>query len=80
MLLFISKTIYPPPTSIIFFGTLSNFKAPVDETIIFSSISIPGKEAGTEPVAITVFSDCINVSLFFSSLIEISFYNFFLFF
>jgi len=37
-------------------GTFSNFKAPVDETIIFSSISIPGRDTGTDPVAITVFS------------------------
>ena len=34
-------------------GTFSNFKAPVDESIVFSSISIPGSETGTDPVAIT---------------------------
>jgi len=38
-------------------GTLSNLRAPVEDTIIFSSISIPGKETGTDPVAIIVFSE-----------------------
>jgi len=36
-------------------GTLLKDKAPVDETIIFSSIFIPGKDAGTDPVLITIF-------------------------
>ena len=36
--------------------TFSSFKAPVEETIVFSSISIPGNDIGKEPVAITVFS------------------------
>ena len=52
---------------------VSSTGAPVEDTITFSSISIPGKDTGTEPVAITVFSDTITVSLFLSSLIKISF-------
>jgi len=54
-------------------GTCSNLSAPVDETITFSSISIPGNDTGTEPVAIIVFSVCIIVSLLLLSLITISF-------
>ena len=64
---------YPPPTTTIFFGTCSNLSAPVDETITFSSISTPGNDTGTEPVAIIVFSVCIIVSLLSLSLITISF-------
>ncbi len=45
---------YPPPMITNSLGTLSNDKAPVEETIIFSSIFIPGKEAGTEPVLIII--------------------------
>ena len=41
---------YPPPTIIIFLGTASKERAPVDEIIIFSSKSIPGIEIGSEPV------------------------------
>ena len=29
--------------------------APVEETIFFSSIFIPGRDVGTEPVPITIF-------------------------
>ena len=58
---------------LIFFGTLSSFNTPVDETIIFSSKSIPGKDEGTEPVAIIIFSANIDVSFLFTSFIEISF-------
>ena len=36
-------------------GTLSKDKAPVDDTIFFSSISIPGNEDTVDPVAITIF-------------------------
>ena len=46
---------YPPPIIIRFFGTLLKLKAPVEETMIFSSISIFGKEDGLEPVLITIF-------------------------
>ena len=35
--------------------TLFNDSAPVDEIIFFSSISTPGSEAMSEPVAITIF-------------------------
>ena len=37
------------------FGVCSKDNAPVDETIVFSSITIPGKDVGTEPVLITIF-------------------------
>ena len=37
------------------FGTFLKDSAPVDETMVFSSIFIPGKEVGTEPVLITIF-------------------------
>ena len=40
-----------------FFGTLSKDKAPVEEIIFFSSISIPGKDETADPVAITIFLD-----------------------
>jgi len=45
----------PPPISVKFFGTVFNDKAPVDETINFSSILIPGTEITSEPVAIIIF-------------------------
>ena len=50
----ISNPIYPPPMITNFLGTLLNDKAPVEETIIFSSIFIPGKEVGSEPVLIII--------------------------
>ena len=50
-------------------------KAPVDETTTFSSNSIPGKDTGTEPVAIITLSVFIKVSFWLSSLIEISFFD-----
>ena len=50
----ISNPIYPPPMITNSLGTLLNDKAPVDETIIFSLIFIPGKEVGSEPVLIII--------------------------
>ena len=38
-----------------FLGIFSKDNAPVDDTIIFSSIFIPGKDVGKDPVAITIF-------------------------
>ena len=46
---------YPPPITIRSLGTLEKDNAPVEETIFFSSISIPGRDVGEEPVAITIF-------------------------
>ena len=37
------------------FGTFGNTSAPVEETIFFSSISIPGSETTSEPVAMTIY-------------------------
>ena len=39
------------------FGTLFSDKAPVEEIIFFSSISIPGSDVTSDPVAITIFLD-----------------------
>ena len=50
------------------FGTLSKDKAPVEETTFFSSISMPGNEVTSEPVAITIFFALILVLLFSSRL------------
>ena len=41
--------------------------APVEDSICFSSNSIPGNDAGSEPVLIIIFSASIIVSFFFSS-------------
>ena len=38
-----------------FFGTSLKDKAPVEDTIFFSSIFILGNEVGTDPVLITIF-------------------------
>jgi hypothetical protein len=45
----------PAPTTTSFFGTLSSSRAPVDDTMTFSSISIPRRGATSDPVAITMF-------------------------
>ena len=50
-----SNPIYPPPITTNSFGTFSKDKAPVEETILFSLILIPGKDVGIDPVAITIF-------------------------
>ena len=44
-----------------FLGTELKFSAPVEDTIIFSSISMLGRETGTEPVAIIAF---LNLKFF----------------
>ena len=44
-------------------GTSEKDRAPVEDTIFFSSISIPGKDVGEEPVAITIFFALILVFL-----------------
>mmetsp|Transcript_157378 Transcript_157378/g.504865 ORF Transcript_157378/g.504865 Transcript_157378/m.504865 type:complete len:276 (+) Transcript_157378:686-1513(+) len=46
-----SKPMTPPPMTVIFSGTFSNFRAPVLDTIVFSSNSMPGKLMTSEPVA-----------------------------
>mmetsp|Transcript_30050 Transcript_30050/g.41882 ORF Transcript_30050/g.41882 Transcript_30050/m.41882 type:complete len:200 (+) Transcript_30050:820-1419(+) len=51
----ISRPMTPAPMTISFSGTLSNSRAPVEETIIFSSISIPGILATSDPVARMTF-------------------------
>ena len=53
----ISKPIYPPPITANFFGTLLRDNAPVEEIIFCSSISMPGNETTSDPVAITIFLD-----------------------
>ena len=63
----ISKPIYPPPITTNFSGTFLKDRAPVEETIFFSSISIPGSEVGCDPVAITIFLDLYDDFLFPSS-------------
>ena len=40
--------------TIIFFGTFSKSKAPVEETTVFSSMSIFGKVDTDDPVAIII--------------------------
>lgn len=50
-----SSPITPAPIRTIFSGTLASFKAPVDETITSSSISMPEKGVTSEPVAIRIF-------------------------
>ena len=44
----------PAPTTISFFGGAARLNAPVEDTIVFSSISTPGSRATSEPVAITI--------------------------
>ena len=58
---------YPPPIIASFFGTFSKDKAPVEETIFFSSILTPGRDATSDPVAITIFFALILVLLFLLS-------------
>ena len=49
-----SSPITPAPTTISVFGGLASASAPVEETIVFSSISTPGSRATSEPVAMTI--------------------------
>jgi len=45
----------PPPMTSSRFGTCANLSAPVEETILSSSMVMPGRLIGTEPVAIRMF-------------------------
>jgi hypothetical protein len=45
----------PPPMTIKSFGTFWNARAPVDDTIIFSSNGRPGKGLASLPVAMMMF-------------------------
>ena len=53
----------PAPTTISFFGGTAKLKAPVEETIVFSSISTPGSRAKSDPVAMTIALVSCAVSL-----------------
>ena len=46
---------YPPPITIRFFGTSLSTRAPVEDIIFSSSISMPGNAEGADPVAMTIF-------------------------
>ena len=61
----ISNPITPAPTITIFFGTFFNSRAPVEESILFSSISIFFITEGFDPVAMIIFL-ADNVSIFFA--------------
>ena len=50
-----SSPMTPAPMMIISGGTASRDKAPVEEMIFFSSISIPGKGVTSDPVAMRMF-------------------------
>ncbi len=49
-----SSPITPAPTTMSLFGAALRLKAPVEEMIVFSSISTPGSRATSEPVAMTI--------------------------
>mmetsp|Transcript_21416 Transcript_21416/g.50785 ORF Transcript_21416/g.50785 Transcript_21416/m.50785 type:complete len:225 (+) Transcript_21416:572-1246(+) len=51
----ISRPMTPAPMTIIFLGISFRSSAPVEVVMIFSSTGTPGSEAGTEPVAMTMF-------------------------
>ena len=50
-----SRPIYPPPMTTKCFGTDAKSNAPLEDTMFFSSTSIPGRVAISEPVAIRMF-------------------------
>mmetsp|Transcript_71248 Transcript_71248/g.212519 ORF Transcript_71248/g.212519 Transcript_71248/m.212519 type:complete len:200 (+) Transcript_71248:639-1238(+) len=50
-----SRPMTPPPITVSFSGTLSRVRAPVLETICFSSRSMPGRLTTSEPVASMMF-------------------------
>ena len=52
----ISRPIYPAPTTTSLFGNSESSRAPVEETICFSSIDIEARLVGSEPVAIIILS------------------------
>ena len=67
-----SSPITPAPTTSSFFGTFSSASAPVDDTMRFSSISMPFSRATSEPVAITMFlvsTVCVLPSAPFTSIL-----------
>ena len=47
----------------------------MDDTILCSSNLIPGKDVGSDPVHNIIFLDSIDVCLFFSSRIDIKFFD-----
>ncbi len=49
-----SSPITPAPITTSFFGTPESTSAPVEDTIVFSSIVTPGSVATSEPVAMTI--------------------------
>ena len=49
-----SSPITPAPTTSMRFGTWGSASAPVDDTMVSSSISMPGNRATSEPVAMTM--------------------------
>ena len=60
----------PAPTMRSFCGTLARSSAPVDDTTRFSSMSMPGSRATSDPVAMTMFlvsSVCVLPSSAFTS-------------
>ena len=71
----ISRPIYPPPITASLPGTLSKDKAPVEETIFSSSISMPGNEETSDPVAITIFLALMLVLLLLLPKTTISFFE-----
>ena len=50
-----SRPMTPAPITAMVFGTLGSSRAPVDETICFSSISTPGSGVTSDPVAMMIF-------------------------
>ncbi|KAH3664299.1 hypothetical protein OGAPHI_004651 [Ogataea philodendri] len=52
----ISSPMIPPPIMTSFLGTSESERAPVEETILSSSISIPGNGVTSEPVAMMILS------------------------
>ena len=50
-----SSPITPAPITTSRFGTSAISSAPVEVTTLFSSTSTPGREAGSDPVAMTMF-------------------------
>ena len=68
----ISNPIYPPPITRSDFGILDRERAPVEDTIFFSSTGIFGISIEDDPVAIIKFL-ALAVILFFPFVIEIVF-------
>ena len=56
-----SSPITPPPMTTRRFGTSGSSRAPVEETIFCSSISMPGSGVTSEPVAMTMALDAVMV-------------------